>query len=245
MNHLIHEWEPRSKFCSVSFGQSGSSGSSGSTETSHRGLDPSQSADLSKYVGPGLQSLYSYATSKLYPVRPLTDIYSHVGTNMIDNRTGQVVAPDTATWMPQEGSWTVQMPDLSQPAQYSPFSLPSLDPNGLYAGQTSAVDELLNRAYGGLNTSGPGGAAVTQAALPQLLSTIGAQTAAGTLIPEQVRQQRVQNVNAVLQLMSAALGGQSAGSGFKTFSGDEMNVSALKGVGNALISNGAGKGGAE
>ena len=64
---------------------------------------------------------------------------------------------------------------------------------------------------------------MTQSVLPQLLNTIGAQTTAGALVPEQVRQQRVQDVNAVLQLISAGLGGSSAGSGFKTFSGKDMS----------------------
>ena len=234
----------------VSFGQQSSGGQSSETVAKQTGLSAGQSPILSAYTEPGLENLYNWAANRL-GIGPTVQTggaiqgYSGQVPSGFGYMAGQQLGPMSGNYAGPGGQYynaTSGNIRLGSPEGYAagqsteqPFQLPGLDQNGLYAGQTSSVDALLNRAYGGLKTTGAGGAAVTQSVLPQLLSTIGAQTTAGAMVPEQVRQQRVQDVNAVLQLISAGLGGSSAGSGFKTFSGNEFDMSLAKGAGNMWL----------
>ena len=224
------------KWCYISFGSKSSGGSEQSTRTENQGLAPAQKTPLSSYIGPALQSLYDYGTSYLYPTQPSTAKYKITSSayggpgagqqadSVYNAVTGEYVGPSSMATPPGGGSFSEMVADPTKPVQDNPFVLPGIDANGLYGGQNTAIDELLKRSGGGLNTDASGlRSGVLQNALPALFDTIGKQTVSQTEIPEQVRQQRVQDVNAVLQLMSAGLGSSSAGSGSRNFSSKSTN----------------------
>ena len=234
----------------ISFGSSSGGGSSQETRTENQGLSAAQKKPLSAYVGPQLQNLFQYATGYLYPTQPQTQRYKITSSayggpgpgqqpdSVYDNVTGAYLGPSTMTSNPGGGTNADFVNDPTKPAVYNPFVMPAIDQNGLYGGQTNAISELLNRAAGGLNTSAQGlESGVLANALPGLFDTIGAQTVAQVEKPEQVRQQRVQDVNAVLQLMSSGLGSSSAGSGSRNFSSSKTSFGLGSGLGTQMAAN--------
>lgn len=235
----------------ISFGSSKGGGSSQSQETSNQGLAPAQKTPLSAYVGPQLQNLFSYASSYLYPTQPQIPAYQITSSayggpkagqqsdSVYDNATGAYLGPSTMAVDPRTGQpFSGTVGDPTKSAEFNPFVMPTIDKNGLYGGQTNAISELLTRAAGGLNTSAQGlDSGVLAAALPGLFDTIGAQTVAQKEKPEQVRQQRVQDVNAVLQLMGAGLGSSSAGSGSRSFSSSSTKFGLGSGLGTQMAAN--------
>ena len=121
--------------------------------------------------------------------------------------------------------------DPTKPAVYNPFSLPAIDQNGLYKGQTDALMEVLNRAMGGLNTTSGGlESGVLSIALPGLFNRIGQQTVADVEIPEQIRQKRVADSTAVFKLIAEALGQKSEGSGNRNYESSGFNFGASFGT---------------
>jgi len=217
----------------VSFGSSGGSGQSQQTQTQSSGLDPAFSRQLSAFIQPALRNLYTYAAGHLLPQPRLMPAFDTSGARVINSLTGQDrgSTADTSLSVYGDPTYGSFVPDPNSPVTPAhTFQLPSVDANGLYGAQTGAVDDLLSRAYANLDTTGSGNSVVRQA-LPSLMSMIGAQTANQVTIPETVRQRRVADLNAVLQLSNAALGSQSAGSGFNTRASNQFNASLFGGSG--------------
>lgn len=229
------------RWCYISFGSSGGSSSSSQTQTSNRGLSPSQKGPLSAYTEPAIQDLYNYAMGYLQPTQAQMRRYDASGPTLVDR------APGTPA-----GKYNDMMTDPNAPIiDHSRFALPSLNANGLYAGQTQGAGNFLQDTYRnlGLNPADASGAlgGLLQSISPATAGLAGAQTEAGVQIPEQVRQARVAQVENILgTLFSPALGGSSAGTGYSTNQSSSMNMGLFNsGIGGQFASGfvGAGMGG--
>ena len=203
------------------------------------GPPPNASGATAPQVGQDVSEQYGFNPGTYYRVPDAQTGFRDLDAGQYAAWSGNAAAQFAAGQAPVP--LTEQVPATLDTTTDKTFRLPGLDANGLYGGQTSAITELLNRAAGGLNTSAQGlDSGVLANALPGLFDTIGKQTVAQVEVPEQVRQQRVQDVNAVLQLMSAALGSSSAGSGSRNFSSSAFNFSIKKPGGGGGGSGGGG-----
>jgi len=104
----------------------------------------------------------------------------------------------------------------------TPFQLPTLNRAGMFDTQNTAIDQLLRNATStassGLAQRGFLNANATpltaqmgvQSFLPQYLAQVGANVEQQATIPEQVRSQRLGDVQNAFQQLIALLGGQSS-----------------------------------